>query len=245
MCAFISIEENELMTLQVGLVAKNGFVLASDRKAVRDFSELPDSRAIHYSVSSQTTKILISENKKLVCAFSGSKPSVLAAQRLIASCPDHFDNDTQVREYLAGAGKESKNVNSRGELVIVGFPHLRNVASLWSVTIEAEPTVHDHSDKVFGGEETNPAVYLIESYYKKGLPVSELVSLAAYFVCEGNRLKPSSVGGLDIFVSENDGEGRFLTDAQKEVLDTRSPLIHKQIEEIILRGVQRCSSYKF
>src|SRR5207245_8981845 len=66
--------QEEPMTLQVALIGKDGFVLASDKK---DVAELWSRR------TSETRKILVSEKRDLVCAFSGHPLLSAAATRLL------------------------------------------------------------------------------------------------------------------------------------------------------------------
>jgi 20S proteasome alpha/beta subunit len=208
------------MTLQVGLVAKNGFVLASDRKAVRNFRKLPPVEGrTRLNTSSKITKILVSTNGKLVCAFSGSDASAAVARRLIDSCPEKFDTDAQVEEYLRKASQKNGGERPDNELVIAAIPGAQGVGRLWRILFSPSPVVQLIHDKIYGGEETNPAVYLTERYYQESLSVNELASLAVHFILEGHRLSSSTVGGLDVFVSEDGNESRFLSDDEKKHLE--------------------------
>ncbi len=224
------------MTLQVGLVACNGFVLASDRKAVRNFRKLPEAGPRpRLTTSSKIIKILASENGRLVCAFSGTDYSAVVAQHLVNSCPEQFDNESQIRKFLMETSLGIERGGLGNELVIAAIPNAQGMGTLWGVTLGQEPLIQAHHSKVIGGEETNPAVYLIESYYRESLSVDELIRLAAHFICEGHRLSPCSVDGLDIFVSEDGGRNCFLAEEEKQALVGLSASIRMQNKRTIFQ----------
>jgi 20S proteasome alpha/beta subunit len=224
------------MTLQVGLVARNGFVLASDRKAVRNFRTLPEAGSSpRLTTSAKIIKILASENERLVCAFSGTDYSATVAQRMVNSCPAQFDNESQIRKFLTETSRGIERGSLGNELVIAAVPNAQGMGTLWGVTLGQEPLIQAHRSKVIGGEETNPAVYLIESYYQESLSVDELIRLAAHFICEGHRLSPCSVDGLDIFVWEHGGRNCFLGEGEKQALVALSASIRLQYKRMIFQ----------
>ncbi len=65
--------------------------------------------------------------------------------------------------------------------------------------------------------------------------MDELIRLAAHFICEGHRLSPCSVDGLDIFVSEDGGRNCFLAEEEKQALVGLSASIRMQNKRTIFQ----------
>jgi len=173
------------MTLQVGLVASNGFVIASDRKASRDFKAIPQGRV--RGASSQVRKILVTPNKKLVCAFSGDDLSKNVADALVAWCPAAFASDADVENYFKATSQPFifKNSQPENQQIIVGVA-APNVSPLWRLFYYSGSAITQPiKDKIIGGDETNPANYILERFYRAGSSVDELTMLAVHFVLEG------------------------------------------------------------
>src|SRR5215469_15574193 len=91
------------MTLQAAFVAKNGFVIASDDKANACEDMFQDYITPTMRRANRVHKILVAEDKSLVCAFSGDDVSAYAAQKLIESSHEEFTTDAKVKKHLEKA----------------------------------------------------------------------------------------------------------------------------------------------
>src|ERR1039458_4894137 len=90
-------EESD-MTLQVAFVARDGIVIASDKKAIGGFG------------SSKVRKILVEPKNSIVCAFSGDDLSASMAQRLIDAPPDTFEDNHAIEVLLNAEIKRAKQI---------------------------------------------------------------------------------------------------------------------------------------
>jgi 20S proteasome alpha/beta subunit len=222
------------MTLQVALIGKDGFVIASDRKTVNEAS---------VRRTAETTKIIVSDKADIVCAFSGSHivssvaKHVAAAlnsygdrddieTRLEKAALEHFElYDGPVREHLAKAGPA---------MIVAAYNENNGRARLWEVIFTGRPFVNSFLDKAIGGDSINTAIFLIERYYKgKETPVEDLEILAVHTILEGHALNPSMVGGVDVVVSKHGEKPRLLTDEEVGSLRERSTEIHNKVGTLL------------
>jgi len=227
------------MTLQVAFVARDGLVIASDKKAISSgegFRAIPRAGTRNIRRSSRMQKILVAENGSLICAFSGNDLSAAIAQRLVDSPPDQFDHDTEVRNHLLKSGQFAKELakSPENQLIIAAVPNaLQGVHRLWRVYFYPDPLVCPVEDMICGGDESNPAIFLMERYYEPSHSVQDLQFLAAHVVIEGHNLNALSVDGLDVLISEGSSKPRFLTDDELEPLRKRSATLHSDFKKSI------------
>ncbi len=219
------LQEEPIVTLQAAFVGRDGFVIASDTKALGGFLYR----------SSATNKILIGAKSNIVCAFSGNDLSAAIAQRLVDSAPDEFESDYAIATFLLTKGDEfAKRLGKdpSGQLIIAAVPHIHK---LWRVFFFNEPAVTTIETKVYGGDEKNSAVFLGERYYSKSLSVKELTILASHIVLEGHHRNGLEVEGLEVFVCQDEISPRFLTEYELENLRRRSDAIHREFSEVLYR----------
>jgi hypothetical protein len=230
MCDLSSGEDEIRMTFQVALVGKDGFVIASDRKATRG-GELNLDLTYKMRTSSDTRKILVSENDNLVCAYAGNQLVPFLAERLVKSLKDGVGSDTSARlqekigELFAGFNNSRFQENISGELIVA----VPGTSQLWEVSfIVGQTVVRSVSNHLFGGDRSNPGVYFAERYNAEitDRPVDELKLLAAFTVLEGGFLNQTGVGGLDVLVSKHGEKPRFLEDEELQPLRDRAESLH-------------------
>jgi hypothetical protein len=219
------ISEEELMTLQIGMIACDGVVLASDRRAVGGLiGLLGGPRPVTHS--SEVRKILLSKDSRLACAFSGSDRAHVAAIR-IAECWDSNSSEdllSVIRTAIAGI----TGVNNEQLLVAVsGISGVRLVRVFFD---EAGPVVQRIVDKLVNGDVGNGAIYIPERFYAKSKSVEDLKLLAAHFVLEGGKLNPTMVRGLDIYVMRDGESAHFLSPDEMADLERRSAGISTLME---------------
>ena len=231
MSTLIPVQEEELnMTLQVGLVGHDGFVIASDTKAVTG----GDSTAGGPSTmrrTGATRKILVSDSGNLVCAFSGNQTIPLVARQLLGLLNDHLGAD--VEKCLLEKTEQILDAIGAGRLGLSGVLILAvpGIPKLWEITFAyqmGQTFLNTVSNRATGGDRGNPAVFFLERYQDgtTNRSVKELTVLAAHTVLEGHVLNPTTVDGLDVLVSENGGKPRFLGEDELQSLRDRSEALH-------------------
>ena len=233
MRSFNFLQEEELnMTLQVALVGKDGFVIASDMKAV---AESLIRRA------TEMRQILISEKGDLVCAFSGHHLLSKAANRLLKSASEPGTNISLCLEAKAEQAfddyERNIQVTIHGDLIVAipGTP-----PQMWNVSfLNGQASSQPVSDRVIRGDRINPAVFFAERYHAVEQSVEELKVLAAHTVIEGGLLDPTYVGGLDVLVSTNGEKPRFLEEHELQLLRSRSADIHNALTTAIFPDISK------
>lgn len=230
------------MTLQVAFVAADGFVIASDEK-----SNACEDKLLECVVpnlirrANKVHKIVVAEKSPLVCAFSGNDVSAFVAQKLVKSSPDKFTDNAQVTAHLDRAmefarefmGEES---DGSGHVVIAAIPNaVRPVNRLWRVFWIRETLTLAIKDKLYAGDTNNSAIFFGERYHHVSLPVRALTALAAHIVLEGHRQNGLRVDGLEIFISEDGKDARFLDDTELSVLREQSDDISRKLSSLLLR----------
>ncbi len=233
------VEDEIKMTFQVALVGKDGFVIASDRKATRGGDQ---NHNLTYTMRTSTDmrKILVSEDDNLVCACAGNQLVPLVAERLLKSLKDGAGSDmlATLREKLAEviAGFNTSRIQEAIEgQMIVAVP---GISQLWEVSfILGQVVVTAVSNHLFGGDRSNPGVYFAERYSAEiaDRSVDELKLLAAFTVLEAGFLNQTGVGGLDVLVSKHGEKPRFLEDAELQTLCDGAESLHNTLTAEIFR----------
>jgi hypothetical protein len=236
--AFPFLEETP-MTLQVALGGKNGFVIASDRKALAGGS-LTSSGRFTMQHTSDDGKILVSERKDMVCAFSFNTIARELARRLVGSphpaFKDNEDADAFVRDKCDEFRKDyNEEYWPNGPILIVGFPNpATGITRLRQVSFHPLAVVTRSNLRFYGGDAGNSAVFFAERYHFKAQPIEELSIIAAHVVLQGGQLNPTCVGGLDVLMAKDGDEPRLLDQTELAVLESRSVAIHKGLLQGLL-----------
>jgi hypothetical protein len=228
------------MTLQIGFVARDGFLIASDRRTVSGFG-LPDNPGVRTPKirTGGTRKIFVSEVSGLVCAFSGSDMSHDIAEKLISSTPSRIQTHSEIRTHLQRSEEFARALGQepRGEMIIAGIPDAsENTDKLWRIFFRNAPgytaTIMPIYPKLFGGDESNSAVFLGERYCDPSKTVEESQLLAAHVILEGSKVNSLSVGGLDILVAKDGEKPRFLNTVELTDLERRSGDVHDGLKKL-------------
>jgi hypothetical protein len=115
------------------------------------------------------------------------------------------------------------------QLVIAAIPN-RTIAlhKLWRVTFlgDSTPLIQMVDDKLYGGDESNSAIFFGERYHDPSKTVDDLKTLAAHIILEGHKLSPSAIDGLELLESRDGHEPRLLEAWELAVLKTKSDAIH-------------------
>jgi hypothetical protein len=233
-------QEQLVMTLQVGFVAHDGFVIASDRKATSGFGlrKNPGASTANIHRAAMMRKIVSLDGSSLVCAFSGSDLSAAIAQKLVESAPQRLTTDVEIgthlkrsQEFAAAFGKVPAN-----EMIIAGVTNAPGgVHKLWRIFFFDALMVLPVRDKLYGGDEGNSAIFFGEMYYDPSHGVEGLVPLASHIILEGRKQNGLSVDGLDVLVAKDGDVPRFLSDAELDALLGLSEKNSREIANIVFR----------
>lgn len=187
------------MTFQVGLCGTDGIILASDTKVVTQGG----ARAGWTS-----NKIFPCPEKGLAYACAGERTALLAGQIFSEKCKSRDLECDDLDEVLRSAGREAWRKEygeaqiPRSQLqvstLIVAWTN-ENESRLWRLDILDVPECYRVKDKVVAGDSENPAVFIVERYYRPS-PILKLKLLAAFSILSAARLNPAAISGLEIML---------------------------------------------
>jgi hypothetical protein len=212
--------------LQIGLIGKDGWVIASDRTQVdQDYLR----------ASNDTIKLFANEH--MACAASGDGLALMATAELLDSV-FQTDDLQRLRAELAAFGNAmwDKYHATPGQpfpdefkrALLIGFSRLPNrlwILNIGKGTSHATPRV----GRSLAGDSGNAAVFFSQRYYSSDATLEQLTFLAAHLVTIGSELNTAGVGGgLDVALCEN-GQIRTLGQSETDELIKRSAKVDKQI----------------
>ena len=221
-------EGSEPKTLQVALIGRDGFVLASDTRATTG-----GFNAIRRS--SDVRKILLSSSGSLVCAYSGDDLAKMIAQGLIDSAPATFPDNGTLRAHLEQSEWLANKFggNRAGQLIIVGVPNAaQTVDKLWQVSFQdnvSSPRITEIQTRSYGGDPNNSAVFISEVYHRRDKWVDELKLLAACVIVGGHKVNATAVHGLDVLIAKDGAAPTFARPAELQDLETRSAVVYASL----------------
>lgn len=231
---FLSLPEDEApMTLQVALIAKDGFVIASDTKAFAGGESIAPFSKRHLVLrSAKTRKILISETGNVVVAFSGNQAVQNIAHHLVENLNGIENPVSQNQlESITNAllGNYIPEIRPKGPTLAVVFPHQGALSTLWEVSFYGQAFLTPMTNRLIMGDRANPAIFFVERYCGDEIDKSldSLTLMAAHMVLEGHPFNPSCVAGLDVVVSRNGEKPTFLDEKELLALCDKSDRIHK------------------
>lgn len=231
------LDEEVPMTLQIGLVGKDGIVLASD-KCMNELSRVRRS--------SLTSKIRHMENHGVAYAFAGDDCAVLVGQELEKWIlrGNELRNDTKATLERVGNAvfrQEKRRIGARGtwtetdrRLTVVLYA---NPLELWQLSIRKNSIARRYENKVIAGDEKNSAVFFSEQYYDSSKTVAELLLLATHVMSMGHERNKDAVQGLEIFVVRHTPDGftevGLVPENELEVLSNTSKALDTMIRSCL------------
>jgi hypothetical protein len=173
------------MTLQIGLVGREGIVLASD---------LCVGNVAGVRQTSQRSKLVQAGNH--IFAFAGDDSAELIAHML--------SDDLTAKPYVAPSDLVLPIFNSLNpkpqRAAIIGIAR----GQLWQLNFGLEMIVQRGGpvlDKALSGDSANAAVFFSERYYADLRDnIEGLKRLAAHVICTGAKLNPAGIAGLEMVV---------------------------------------------
>ena len=216
----------DAMTLQIGLVARNGFVLASDTLVQ---NRAPGTKGTIRS--SRTKKIHLFEAAGLVVAYAGHDPPTSFGYRLRDAWDASRADETIDREARAWfAANPTLHPSEESEIIIGSSAH----SKLWHVTGASErATVTPYLDKITTRNSLSLAPFIAEHFYSTELPLKAMTTLAALTIWYGERQGNTTIRGLQVVTCEDERIRELSNDETNALLEECSRL-HSRIGAVLL-----------
>ena len=223
--------EEPRVTLQVGFVAKSGWIIATER------TQVDVDGAIR--VSDETVKLVT--NEEIACASSGDALSMIAAEQLVETSSQIDRNRTRRSLAIFGDNMWERYHNvcdppfpeyyNRG--LLIGFQEPRDL--LWILNVGKRSHATPCPARKLAGDQRNPAAFFLK-YYSRSASLEQLTLLATHIITIGAELNSAGVGrGLDIAVCEEgveNGVVRKLSESEVEELQQRSLEADRKISQL-------------
>ena len=192
------------MTMQVGMVGKDGVLLAGDTRW-RDPLLLRGTYWQEGNVGTNSTKIKIDYERKMAISCAADMTTagyianeitskfddddlshpIAAIQRIAATVRPQDRNDAQCLILLPGPCPRLLSFKSMKSVIQGGVPVLQ-----WS------PVCREEKSIAIAGHLVNAALFWVEKYYDKTLSIKRLVPLAAHLIVCAHQLNPYGISGL-------------------------------------------------
>lgn len=240
------------MTFQIGMVATDGIILASDRRILNE---------IGYRISEHTAKIICHSDPNSMYCWSGDESPGDVARRFLDFFTDVTvdsgrTKDEQITEMLRKAaddvwasqygprystpGSHLSLNNAAGTLLLACRGESR--IGLWSMNYGRQISVYPVNDKSHAGDPRSSAVLFAELYYRAHQTIDELILLAAHSVLMAGKLNPTGINGLEIALWRNsESSPQRLSNSEIDELIGLSSDLNEDIHKRISRTVSRTS----
>jgi len=222
------------MTLQVAMIGKDGWVLASDTAVFGNYQtkDTDEGRSAFLPVIKSVSKIVCCRDLRFIYAFFGDVDQVaVKAGRLLEERAGGRLESQHRRALLVRISDElaSEADTDSGLLVIFWEPQ----AELWEVHVGREP-LRITGLCTFGGYANLALYYLFRFYgHNNPLPVRDLKFLAACTILEGHECNPTVVEGLELWWSEN-GEVKQADADELESIRKRAAKFNRDMRRRLL-----------
>lgn len=198
------------MTMQVGMMASDGVLIAGDKVWANNESTQYAS-ARH---TSNTTKIEINYDKgvAIACARSMELATRVAQDLLSELDPgDWAGPENRIKPITTKLLEQLPEKRRHFQCIIATarpeFQLFHLYAGLYDLQKGVECRRQDHT--VFAGDTMNSAVFWRERYYSSWegspLPIDQLIPLAAHIVLSAGQIGRGAIGGLEIVRCDKDG----------------------------------------
>src|SRR5271165_3309383 len=188
------------MTMQVGMTASNGIILASDTKC---WSE---PLGLGRTITSGLAKIRISGDRKIAvsCAYN-LKLAFRVADSIIADLSPRFWHSPEARiSQIALSELDRAGVEQHECMIVISEP--TPALYIFSCEQKSNPSAVEMCGRVltyvFCGHLTNAAVFWADRFFRPDIPrlrtMEELIPLAAQIIVDAGRLNSGAIGGLEI-----------------------------------------------
>lgn len=224
------------MTMQVGMVARNGIVLASDRKVTRDLTLDHERDAV--CLGHDQLKIEYRPDQRIAISCADD---LLAARALAGRIMDELkDNRADEGVVINAIKRAAREMFFEGRrrvqcLIAVKCPEewslfkysflpndQKNSSCEWNEMCEPELSYE------FAGHPTNPAIFWASKYHDDRLDVEKMTPIAAHLILCASVANSRTIEGLDVVQCTDDGIFRLGTDAIRD-LKNKSEELEKAI----------------
>jgi hypothetical protein len=216
------------MTFQIGMVASDGIILASDTRA---------GRWDKFKTTSEVRKLVCCPELGVAYCCAGSDVAILAARKAtelaeqqpglsMERCAEKAAIEVWREEY----GDPNPRERQYRESVLIAKV-TGSDSGLWRLNITSSSYCESILDKDINGDASNSAVFFSEQYFQK-MPntIGSLLPLAAHTVLMAGDRNQTGVGGLEIAICRI-GECRKLT--EKELAPLRD--FSKRLDDSMLK----------
>ncbi len=200
------------MTMQVGMLASNGIVLASDRKVTRNLTL--DQTRDAANLGSDQTKIEYRSEKRVAISCADDLDAARGlANRIMDGLINNCSDEGKVIEAIKQTARETffEDRHRVQCLIAVECPEWslfkytylptdsNNPSCPWNETCEKSLSYE------FAGNVTNPAIFWAGKYHDDRLTVEQLTPIAAQLVISARNFDSYAIDGLDIVQCTDNG----------------------------------------
>jgi hypothetical protein len=228
------------MTMQVGMVANDAIILATDTLANREPRTDLQIRCIRQTFG--TSKVRVSSDNKIAvtCARDLIQAYTLADALIAGLTPEHWASpEGRMREI---AWSEINSQHWRGAECLVAlvdpYPALFLLQCAKTAQNTEESVCHPIVTYAFAGDSSNCSSYWAMRYFdslsSESMTVETLLPLAAQVVVDAKTFNSGTVSGLEIVICDRSGVRRFTQQentGQYEAALSRS----REIEAVMFR----------
>lgn len=201
------------MTMQIGMIASDGIILASDTQATRTPEKLKDSqvgRAVRY----HTNCSKIRAGSEIAVSYAQDvKTGDDVANRILSTFT--ADDAQEAIERIAVSIPEDNRNPVQGLIAAPPFRlfrfQLAKIDEVWTATCEASIGLD------YAGDITNAPIYWAERYYDELLTMEQLLPLAAYMITCSHHLNTAGIGGLEVVTCDASGIQRLSRERIQEL----------------------------
>lgn len=222
-----SVTEDDLpMTMQIGMVGKDGIVLASDKL----WSTARYGKQGLIRDEQRKPKIFVNGDRSV--AISCAQDMILAetiAVEIISRCGEWYGSgDCRLLAKIVNpfGGKEDFEC-------IVAEAKYRRLTHIFCEK-GGYPLVKSVGDRICAGDAANPAKYWHLRYYRDGLSHNQLKQLGVQLVVDAAHFNSATIGGLEMVYSDSTGF-HAVPDEEIEELEKHSRERSKSIGDMLLK----------
>ncbi len=194
-------QEGIPLTMQVGMLACDGIIIASDTQAThlpKQLSEGQVGQAIRYHTSHTKIK---TGTEMFVSYAQDMKTGESVANAILSS---FTSNDPQEAiERISASIPEKERHNVQGLIAVPPYQLFR--FQLAVIDGEWTPTCTPVLGIDFAGDMTNAAIYWCSRYHDETITVEQLLPLAAYMISCSHHMNTAGIGGLEIVTCDTTG----------------------------------------
>jgi hypothetical protein len=214
-------DEEFPMTLQIGMLASDGWILASDRRSTQASGQPNGSQAY---LSSDTRKIELNPMGTNIAYACAGSDAVRRAGTALATRFAHLNSPwTNIAAELAGISQTHSLPFSvpfgSHRLIVVFFGPEVGEPQMWAVNFVSGQLILPESigQWSLAGDYQTGARLLPQLYYSQR-NCDELIRLAAFTILYAHLFNPSGIAGLDILVGRSRTQPRFLSTEELDAL---------------------------